>query len=70
MVNPVKINPRERFSRAWQPARRVWYQKNEDGNAERQEKIRNAKERLDNIKSRAAKDNYIRKMIKEEEIYL
>ena len=57
----------------WQPARRVWFQKNNDGtpdNSERTEKIRRAKEKLESIKSQMAKDNYIRKMIRDEEIYL
>jgi len=30
MVKPVKINPDQRFSRAWQPKQRVWFQKNDD----------------------------------------
>ena len=37
MVKPVKINPDQRFSRAWQPKQRVWFQKNDDSNLGKEE---------------------------------
>ena len=29
-MKPITINPKERYNRAWTPARRVWFQKNKD----------------------------------------